>query len=225
MKDFLSFLKKKKKKEDIFFDSAVYWEQRYVQGGNSGAGSYNRLAEFKAWVLNEFCTKNNIKKIIEFGCGDGNQLKLSQYNKYIGLDVSKKSIELCLDIFKGDSNKEFYVLGSVDLNDDKFKGDLVISLDVIYHLIEDNIFENYMNNLFASSNKFVIIYSSNYDSLSVAIHVKHRNFANFVKINFPDFKQIDFIKNKYPFDESDPDNTSFADFYIYKKINYIANEK
>ena len=36
---------------DSFTDSAKYWEQRYRTGGNSGAGSYCRLAEFKAEVV------------------------------------------------------------------------------------------------------------------------------------------------------------------------------
>lgn len=34
--------------ENRFSGSASYWENRYVRGGNSGAGSYNRLSEFKA---------------------------------------------------------------------------------------------------------------------------------------------------------------------------------
>lgn len=41
--------------------------------------------------------------------------------------------------------------------------DLTLSLDVIYHLIEDNVFFTYMDRLFDSSTKFVIIYSLNTD--------------------------------------------------------------
>jgi hypothetical protein len=40
----------------LFPDSATYWEQRYARGWNSGVGSYGRLAEFKAQVLNNFCS-------------------------------------------------------------------------------------------------------------------------------------------------------------------------
>lgn len=45
------------------FDSRQYWEERYRNGGTSGEGSYNRLAEFKAKVLNDFVQCNNIKSI------------------------------------------------------------------------------------------------------------------------------------------------------------------
>ena len=36
-----------------FPGSEKYWEKRYIAGGNSGAGSYGKLAEFKAEVLND----------------------------------------------------------------------------------------------------------------------------------------------------------------------------
>ena len=48
-------------------------------------------------------------------------------------------------------------------------------------------------------------------------HVKHRKFTGWVDQNILDFKLVDKIKNKYPYDEANPD-TSFADFYIYKKF-------
>jgi hypothetical protein len=48
--------------------SAKYWEQRYQRGGNSGAGSYDNLAKFKAKILNNFVKENHIKSVIEWGC-------------------------------------------------------------------------------------------------------------------------------------------------------------
>lgn len=41
--------------------------------------------------------------------------------------------------------------------------DLSLSLDVIYHLVEDEVFETYINTLFKSARRYVIIYSSNSD--------------------------------------------------------------
>ena len=37
-----------------FTTSKNYWEERYKTGGNSGAGSYDRLAKFKAQIINDF---------------------------------------------------------------------------------------------------------------------------------------------------------------------------
>src|SRR6185369_13409893 len=76
-----------------FGGSADYWERRYTEGGTSGAGSYHRLALFKAEVLNEFVARQGIRSVIEFGSGDGAQLELANYPRYVGVDVSKAAIE------------------------------------------------------------------------------------------------------------------------------------
>ena len=40
--------------------------------------------------------------------------------------------------------------------------ELSLSLDVIYHILDDNEYKKYMEDLFKFSNKYVIIYSNNY---------------------------------------------------------------
>tara|TARA_B100001109_G_C18770269_1_gene430327 strand:+ start:124 stop:792 length:669 start_codon:yes stop_codon:yes gene_type:complete len=198
-----------------FTSSSEYWEERYAENGNSGAGSYGALAKFKAEVINDFVKNNNIKSVIEFGCGDGNQLSLSKYPNYLGLDVSHSVISKCNDKFNSDVSKRFQIIS--DFNNES--ADLVLSLDVIYHLIEDDVFENYMISLFDASDNYVIIYSSNEEREPPGVsHVKHRKFTNWIDSNRPDFGKIKFIKNKYPFDGKDSINTSFADFYIFEKI-------
>lgn len=201
---------------DKIFSSKKYWQNRYKFNGNSGPGSYGNLAIYKANVINDFVRKKNIDTVIDFGCGDGNQLNLADYSNYIGLDVSEKALEICRAKFKSDTTKNFYHYS--DLRNVNIKGDLVISLDVIFHLIEDNVFDNYMKNLFATSNKYVIIYSSNYDKI-IAQHVRCREFTKWIKYNLDnEFKLISFIKNSYPFDPNRPDETSMSDFFIYERI-------
>jgi hypothetical protein len=94
-----------------------------------------------------------------------------------------------------------------------FRADLVLSLDVIYHLIEDHIFETYMKHLFSASRKYVIIYSSDTDKnpFGIAPHCKNRKFTKWIETNLPDWKLIKKIKNRYP-------NESYSDFFIYKRI-------
>ena len=200
-------------RESAFKGSKNYWEKRYLAGGNSGNGSYNELAEFKADILNNFVSENNISSIIEFGCGDGNQLLLAKYPAYVGFDVSSEAIRICKDIFEGDATKSFKLLGDSNIE----KGELTLSLDVIYHLIEDKVFDNYMATLFDSSNSYVIIYSSNSDGklYETAPHVKHRNFTKWVESNRPVWKLVKHIPNKYPYIQNDNLNGSFADFYVY----------
>lgn len=194
--------------------SKSYWNDRYKSGGTSGAGSYNRLAEFKAEILNKFVETNDIRTVVEWGCGDGNQLLYANYPNYIGFDVSPEAIDICKQKFQKDNTKQFICSISNDFKTD-IKGDLSISLDVIYHLIEDEIYYQYMENLFNSSSKYVCIYSCNDNLPNPCAHIKHRLFTDFIHKNLPQWHQIQVIKNKYPYCPND-ENTSWSDFYFYE---------
>ncbi len=193
------------------FDSKKYWNNRYLTGGNSGAGSYNELSRFKADVINNFVEKNQIKSIVDYGVGDGNQLKLINTKNliYTGIDVSEFIISKCKENFKEDKTKKFI---HVDNINNELKGELVLSCDVIYHLIEDPVYKEYMKNLFSMSKKYVIIYAKNEDINHAAVHVKFRKFSNYIESNLPEWQLIKHIPNKY--------NTSPSDFYIYKKLTH-----
>lgn len=198
-----------------FRDSKSYWERRYQKGRTSGVGSYGRLAEFKAEVLNAFVEENNIESVVEFGCGDGTQLTFARYPRYVGVDVAQGSIALCQARFANDATKSFYLVGQVPESLGRF--DLVLSLDVIYHLVEDEVFDIYMRSLFERAGRCVIIYSSNKIEDSGVPHVRHRRFTDWIEQHAPQWKQCGFIRNKYPHDPKNPDDTSFADFYIFTK--------
>jgi len=195
-----------------FKSSDQYWDARYSHGGNSGAGSYGRLADFKAEVLNTFVERHGIQSVIEFGSGDGNQLSLAFYPAYMGIDVSETAVQACRKRFDRDSTRTF-------LNLKEYKGEtseLALSLDVIYHLVEDAVFEEYMTQLFRSAKRFVIIYASNEDLQAPEKHVRHRRFTDWVDANRQDFRLVEHIPNQYPFDPNSPDDTSFADFFVFE---------
>jgi SAM-dependent methyltransferase len=201
-----------------FVNSTDYWIKRYEVGGNSGAGSYGILAEYKAQFLNDFVKKNSVSSVIEFGCGDGNNLGLFDFPNYLGLDISDLVIKKNRQKFKNDLSLAFLVSNS-QLKF-SFKADLTLSLDVIYHLIEDTVFESYMSALFDASNQFVIIYSSNEDYAHPSHHVQHRKFDKWIEKNRPNYKLYEEIRNpqKAELTGSDSDR-SFADFFVFKRIS------
>lgn len=190
------------------------------EGGNSGAGSYNRLAQFKADTINEFLNEHkDIHTCIEWGCGDGNQLSLINYLEYIGIDVSSTIIEKNKIKFSEDKTKKFYESNEFLESHKNEQYDMALSLDVIYHLVEDEVFETYMTNLFASSKKYVCIYSYNFERPydSTVEHVKDRVFTNWIEKNKPEWKMVKFVKQKYPSDQKVNNiNTSPCDFYFYE---------
>jgi predicted O-methyltransferase YrrM len=198
----------------LTFDSNLFWENRYKSGGNSGSGSYNKMAEFKATVINNFIKKKSIKSMIDYGVGDGNQLKLidTRNINYIGLDVSHTIICKCKDIFKNDFTKNFKLSDEFDFSSTNV--DLSISCDVIYHLIDDSVYFEYLDNLFKSSSKYVIIYAKD-ENVNHASHVKFRKFTNYIQNQFPEWSLIEYIENIH---KESPSN-----FYIYEK-NSLLNQ-
>ena len=196
-----------------------YWETRYAKGGTSGAGSVGRLAEFKAEVLNGFVAQHGIESVLELGCGDGSQLELARYPSYVGVDVSRTAIELCRSHFAGDPGKRFFLASERGEYEGMY--DLVLSLDVIFHLVEDKVYEEYMADLLRHAGRFIIIYSSNYDDdpeRPWALHVRHRQFSNFFAELTDQWRLMTKVDNPYPFCPENPDDTSFASFYIYGRI-------
>ena len=98
------------------------------------------------------------------------------------------------------------------------QADLTLLLDVIFHLIEDDVFEEYMTKLFDSSNKFVIIYSSNTEDNTgyEGTHIKHRKFTDWVEKNRRNWSLIQYIHNRYPY-KGNEKTGSFSNFYIFQK--------
>jgi SAM-dependent methyltransferase len=195
-----------------FNGSFDYWERRYSTGGNSGFGSYGRLAEYKADFLNRFVEAHEISSVIEYGSGDGAQLELAKYPTYTGIDISPKAVEMCKARFAEDSSKHFLQSNAVP---EGTKADLAISLDVVYHLVENSVFDVYMRQMLDSAQRFAIIYSSNMDRDWPERHIRHRQFTRWIAQNRPEWKLQSVSENPYPYDPADEPNTSFADFYVF----------
>lgn len=198
-----------------FERSDQYWEDRYRMGKTSGSGSYGRLAQFKADFLNDFVKKNGISTVVEFGCGDGAQLELFNFLNYIGFDVSKTAINVCTQKFTDNPSYEFHLVGS-ELYNNLQPVDLALSLDVIFHLVEGEVFDRYMWKLFSSSKQYVVIYAYDFERSYSAPHERGRNFTRWVEENAPNWGLTEKVPNRYPYDATDSDNTSQSEFFVYE---------
>ncbi len=164
-----------------FKDSSSYWEDRYARGGTSGAGSYGESARAKAEYLNAFVERHGVTTVLELGCGDGAQLELAAYPSYVGFDVSPTIIDKCRTRFHDDPAKEFALYEpegfAAALGGRRF--DLALSLDVVYHLVEDEVYRAHIEHLFAHSTRYVIVYSTDVEvaGQGSAVHVRHRAVA------------------------------------------------
>jgi SAM-dependent methyltransferase len=198
--------------------SATYWEARYRQGGTSGAGSYGKLAQFKAEFINGFIDRHGIASVLDLGCGDGNLLSMLKVPDYTGVDVSPTSLARCSARFPA---HRFLHSNALDAGS---RADLALSIDVIFHLIEDRSFEQHVDALFGYATRFVVIYASNIDRDWPSPHVRHRRFTDHVAATQTEWGLQAHVPNRHPFDPSHPDETSFADFFVYARIGGTRTE-
>ena len=198
-----------------FPGSAAYWQRRYAEGGDSGAGSYGKFAAFKARIVNALFDELGIASAIEFGCGDGNQLQLLQVREYVGVDVSADAIALCRRRFAGVPGRRFLLADEAAREGSTLRREAALSLDVIYHLVEDAAFESYMRRLFGAATRCVVVYSSDRDAdAGDGPHVRHRRFTAWVDEHEPRWTLLRHVPNEHPY-QGDWRNGSFADFYVY----------
>jgi SAM-dependent methyltransferase len=195
-----------------FPGSEAYWRARYQGGRDSGRGSRGELAAFKAGFLNGFVAEHGIESVIELGCGDGQQLELARYPSYLGLDVSAEALRRCRERFRGDPTRRFGLVTEAVHE----RADLSLSLDVVYHLVEDPVFESYMTRLFDAGRRFAIVYSSNTDRQPEGgpAHVRHRRFTAWVEAHQPDFRLARHLPNPHPYRAGEG---SFADFFVFAR--------
>jgi SAM-dependent methyltransferase len=201
------------------YSSSKYWEDRYKGGGNSGAGSYNELGQFKAEILNQAIVEYKLNRVVEFGCGDGALLSMLNVNAYIGLDVSATIIKHCISKFKSDKSKSFFIYNGESFADNLqiFRSDAAFSIDVIFHLVEYFLFEKYLEDLFSSAIKLVVIYAADLDYAPWTEHELYRKFTLFIENKFPEWKLDKFIKNHFPAKNKEDQEGSLSNFFFYTR--------
>ncbi|WP_440115533.1 class I SAM-dependent methyltransferase [Paenibacillus sp. QZ-Y1] len=193
------------------FDYKGYWEQTYRSGETSGRGSYGVLAEFKAEVVNGLIQRESISSVIEFGCGDGNQLQYMNYGEYLGMDVAASSVRLCASKFANDASKSFmlYTPG-LWINRGFLKADLTVCLDVLYHITDETDFRNTLYDILHTSAEWVVLYTRLKENGNPGIDtIQDRNLFDYL-LDYPDFKVQEIIPQRYP-------DQSSADFVILRR--------
>jgi len=90
------------------------------------------------------------------------------------------------------------------------RADLALSLDVIYHLIEDDVFDLYMRRLFRAAKRCVLIYSTNTERQKEGQpeHIRHRQFTDWIAHNFPVWQMTDHFGR---------DAQAKVEFFFYRR--------
>lgn len=146
---------KRVKGVDPNFDYKSYWEERYAKGQNSGSGSYGENAKFKANVINRVIEDYDCRDMVEFGCGDGNQMTLFNPIPYIGYDISQTIIAKNQVKYSNLSHAEFEVI-DMDWDYSRIR-DLSICVDVLFHLTIKKDWERLIDIVCSAAKKAIVI--------------------------------------------------------------------
>jgi glycosyltransferase involved in cell wall biosynthesis len=195
--------------------SAAYWEDRYRSGGTSGAGSYGRYAELSSEIINQVIRERGIEEVVEYGCGDGNQVAYLRVPKYIGLDVAPTAIKRCTDLFRDDQTKSFFLCDPEHRGDAAFSADCALSKEVIFHLVEDDVFERYMRRLFSSARRFVVIVSSDMN-WSLNEYERHRRFTPWIASHLPEWRLAEKVASPAPYNFETGEGI-LSNFYVFHR--------
>ena len=202
-----------------FPGSASYWERRYAAGGTSGVGSAGPQARWKAQVVNGWVSSLGVSSVVDLGCGDGQQLALAEYPRYLGIDPSGTAVRLCMERFSGDGTKSFLHLPPGEFADPAgwLRADLALSMEVLFHLVEEEVYDDYLRLLFASAERFVVICSNDTSEGRLAAHELYRSFTAWVATHEPGWQlreqldppaDVDLMASMYLYERSPSTPTS-----------------
>lgn len=160
--------------------------------------------------MQETCTQT--------GSFDSANAALYAIPNFTGVDLSFEMVSRCRAAFADKENWQFLTLDEFSRIDSRF--DLTMSLDVIYHLIEDDVFDRYMNMLFSRARRNVLIYSSNHDEQAPARHVTHREYGRWIAKHRPTWRLRETMEHPFPRGaKSNPRHTALSFFQLYECVS------
>jgi SAM-dependent methyltransferase len=127
----------------------------YKNSKSSGCGSYKENTMYFNKILREFIKNNNIKSILDLGCGNFESIEniVNELNiNYIGTDIS----EIIIEHNKQKYNKNFIKLDVVSSELQQFNQDLIIFRHIVQHL-NFNDSQTAIKNIFNSNCKYLLV--------------------------------------------------------------------
>lgn len=189
------------------YTPAGYWERRYRDGRTSGAGSEGAEGAYKAAYVSNFLADHGVVTVVDWGCGDGQVLARTKFPKgtqYTGVDVSQTIVDRMRVQFP-----QHRFIGPNDAHawEDAYR--LALSMDVLFHLPDDADYYGYLDHLFNSAVRHVVIYSTDQADGRTARHVFRRKFTVDIAERYLDWE----LKSAEP-----PLSEGLASFFVYGKV-------
>lgn len=165
---------------------ARYWDKRYRDGRDSGEGSRGPTGRAKAEHVNAVIARHEVRSVIDWGCGDGQVLaQITPDVDYLGVDVSPT---ILAEVRAAHPARAFSLAPSPGQPAPaEWRADMGLSMDVMFHLVDDRDYRDYLARLFGTATRVVVIYSTDHDGGHTARHVLRRHWTPDIAAQFPDW--------------------------------------
>jgi 2-polyprenyl-3-methyl-5-hydroxy-6-metoxy-1,4-benzoquinol methylase len=132
-----------------------YWDKRYSSGGTSGEGSIGFLRDFKWDVIEKHVGK--VSDVIDVGCGDLSFWDGRDCDKYVGIDGSEVIIQK--NMLKRPNWNFVVSYSDNEMISMLYQADVVFCFDMLFHIMDDEVYEKTIENLARFSKKYIFIYT------------------------------------------------------------------
>jgi 2-polyprenyl-3-methyl-5-hydroxy-6-metoxy-1,4-benzoquinol methylase len=137
-----------------------YWENRYQRGGTSGEGSIGQGRAWKWKIIESYVP--DLQCVIDVGCGDLSFWSGRKCEDYTGIDIS----ETILEKNKSSRPDWTFIRSSSDKLVEDLKRENVFCFDILFHIMDENVFQNTLHNLCQYSSKYLFIHTWKNNPLS-----------------------------------------------------------
>jgi hypothetical protein len=167
--------------------SREYWDRRWRYGPPC-PGSNGAEAVAKAEWVNAVVRDLDVKTMVDGGCGDGSQALMFDVPVYLGVEVAESAYRFAARRLRACPNRA--VVLAAPGTQLSVRADLSASLDVVFHLVDEYEYEEWLGNVFGSGRRFVAVHGTNYESEPEA-HMRHHAIVDDAPREFRLIEQAD----------------------------------
>jgi len=132
----------------------TYWEGNYKKGGTSGPGSIGQVRRWKWESIGKYA--GQITDVIDVGCGDLSFWEgKTPPSRYIGIDISQTIIDRNRNRWPNST----FICSSADRTLKLEQARTVFCLDVLFHIMDDEIYKSILVNLTLYSSEWIFAYT------------------------------------------------------------------
>jgi hypothetical protein len=197
-----------------------FWNNKYSKGGISGRGSIGKYRNWKWGMINQVIGFFN--SVVDVGCGDlsfwqhpiPNRIIKQKVFKYTGIDISDNIIK---------RNRAFapkfeFICNPANVLCNIDKAQVVLCLDLLFHIMDDFRFELILDNLCKYSDEWIVIYTweknpfelQGIETDGVSQYFRRLNDYRYIF----DLNDFEMVNNYFvPFDD-------FGMIYFFRKLIY-----